>query len=99
MVPTVGFPPDIPSTDQFTFPFAINCAVPLNVKTATRGFMENPAITVSDAVPVTEPEAAVMVTDPCATPVATPDVLTVATAGFEQLQLTVVVMSCEVPSL
>jgi len=44
--------------------------------------------TVSDEEPEKFPERAVMVADPCATPVMTPDALTVATALSLELQVT-----------
>ena len=47
--------------------------------------------TVREAVPLTEPEVAVIVAAPAATPLATPLLLIVAKAVFEELQITVLV--------
>lgn len=46
------------------------------------------AVTVSEAVPLTDPEAAVIVVVPVATPAATPAGLMVATELNEELQVT-----------
>jgi hypothetical protein len=54
-------------------------------------------VTVKVALPEMFLERAVMVTVPTATAVATPLLLTVATAGFEELQVTCVVISELVP--
>ena len=48
--------------------------------------------------PETVPEVAVMVAVPAATAVTTPLLLTVATDGFDELQVTCVVISLIVPS-
>jgi hypothetical protein len=50
-------------------------------------------VTVNGVLPLTAPKVAVTVTAPTATAVALPVVLTVATPVFEELQLTVDVMS------
>ena len=56
--------------------------------------------TVSVAVPLIDPEVAVMVVCPVDPPlVASPDEEIVATLGLEELQVAVLVMSCEVPSV
>jgi hypothetical protein len=47
-----------------------------------------PPVTVNVPVPVTDPDVAVIVTVPAATPVATPLLFIVATALFDELQLT-----------
>lgn len=57
------------------------------------------AVTLKVDVPLTFPETAVIVVDPGIFPRATPVVEMVATAGFEELQLTVVVRFCVLPSL
>ena len=55
--------------------------------------------TVSVAVPLIEPEVAVMVTAPAATPLATPLPLIVAKATFELLHVTLLVRFWLLPSL
>jgi hypothetical protein len=57
------------------------------------------AVAVSVADPVTEPDVAVIVADPCATLVASPVVVMVATAGVLELHCTEPVMFWVVPSL
>jgi hypothetical protein len=56
-------------------------------------------VTVSVAVALLEPDTAVIVTEPNATPLATPPLLIVAYAVFDELQLTVVVKFWLLPSL
>jgi hypothetical protein len=56
-------------------------------------------VTVRVAVALVEPVTAVMVTEPGATPLATPPLLIVAKAVFDELQLTVVVKFWLLPSL
>ncbi len=60
-------------------------------------------MTLSDAVPVIAPDAAVMVVLPAATPEARPldppALLIVATAGADELQVTDAVRTCVVPSV
>src|SRR5882672_3050759 len=55
--------------------------------------------TVREAVPLMEPEAAVMVTEPCATPLAAPLLLIVASVVLEELQVTLLVRFWVLPSL
>jgi hypothetical protein len=55
-------------------------------------------VTVSVALPLIEPEAAVIVTEPLATPVAVPP-LTVATAVLDDVQVALPVRSCVLPSV
>ena len=57
------------------------------------------AVTVSDPLPLSVPDAAVIVTEPGATPLATPPVLMLAKAVFEELQLTLLVRFWLLPSL
>jgi len=57
------------------------------------------AVAVSVADPLTEPDVAVIVAVPCATLVASPVVVMVATAGVLELHCTVLVMFCVLPSL
>jgi hypothetical protein len=56
-------------------------------------------VTVNVAEPLTVPEVAVMVALPCATLVASPPLPTVATEGFEEIQLALEVRFCVVPLL
>jgi len=56
------------------------------------------ALTVAEVLPLTEPEAAVMVTEPRLRAVAKPLTVIDATLLSEELQVTVPVMSCVVPS-
>jgi len=83
-------------------PVALNCWVRATTTEADAGVtvMETrvaPA-TVSVVVPLIDPDMAVRVTPPSATPVASPSVpaslLIAATAGLEELQVTDVVRSC-----
>ena len=55
-------------------------------------------VTVSVALPLIEPEAAVIVTEPLATPAAVPP-LTVATAVFDDVQVALPVRFCVLPSV
>jgi hypothetical protein len=57
------------------------------------------AVTLSAAVPLTPPSAAVMVLEPAAEPVAMPDEFTVATVVLEVVQVAVDVTFAVVPSL
>ena len=57
------------------------------------------AVTVNPVLPVTEPEAAVIVTLPAETPVAKPDALTVAIAELVEVQVTELVRFAVVPLL
>ncbi len=78
--------------ESLKVPVAVNCLVvptamlePAGVTTIETRVA---AVTVRDAVPLTEPEAAVIVTVPVPTPVASPLTSTVATEVEEELQLT-----------
>ncbi len=82
-------------------PVAVNCFV---VPTAMLEFAGVTAIdtkaallTLSDAVPVTEPEIALIVADPVPTEVARPEELTVAVPGTDDVHVTDV-KSCVLPS-
>lgn len=55
------------------------------------------AVTVNVADPLMVPDVAVMVAFPCATPLANPALLTVAIAGFDEVQLVVLVRFWVVP--
>src|ERR1700738_4782545 len=99
MVPTVEFPPGTPSTVQVTLPLALNNWVSPNVTTTALGVIKNPAVTASDPDPEMEPDVAVMIVEPGATPVAIPEGSTVETYGVDELQVTVAVKSGVVPSL
>ena len=57
------------------------------------------AVTVRPAEPLMLPEAAVIVADPCATPVARPTLVIEATPVAEELQVTAPVTFCVVPLL
>ena len=65
-------------------------AISISVNTA--------AVTVSVALPLTDPEVAVIVADPAATPVARPVALIVAKFVALDVQLTLLVMSVVLPS-
>ena len=56
-------------------------------------------VTVKVADPLIVPEVAVMLADPCATAVANPPLLTVATEVAEDVHVTELVMFCDVPLL
>ena len=82
-------------------PVAVNCFV---VPTAMLEFAGVTAIdtnvalfTLSEAVPVTEPEIALIVPDPVPTDVARPEALTVAVPGTDEVHVTDV-KSCVLPS-
>ncbi len=96
MVPEAGEPPTTPSTDQVTLPkpeVAVNCCVWVNVTTAARGLIENPAVTVRLVEPLIEPTAAWIVVLPGATPAAKPVLLMVATDGMLDVQVAELVRS------
>jgi hypothetical protein len=57
------------------------------------------AVTVSEALPLSDPEAAAMVTVPGLSALATPPLLMVAKAVFDELQLTLLVKFRLLPSL
>lgn len=80
---------------------AVNCCVPRLLIVELLGAMVNELttllLTVSGVLCVRPLVAALMVVLPRATAVAKPLALMVATAGFEEVQVTVEVMSCVVP--
>ncbi len=55
--------------------------------------------TVRVVEPLTEPDVAVIVVLPCATLVASPELLMVATAAVDELHVTVFVRFCVLPSV
>jgi hypothetical protein len=57
------------------------------------------AVTVSEALPVMEPEAAVIVSVPCPSALATPLLLMVAKVVLEELQITLLLRFWLLPSL
>lgn len=57
------------------------------------------AVTVSVVEPLIVPDLAVIVADPCATPVAKPPLLIVAMVAAEELQVALLVKFCVVPLL
>jgi len=63
--------------------------------------METSATDETDSVvlPLIDPEVAVIVADPTATPLASPVKLTVATAAAEETQAAELVRSCVLPSV
>jgi hypothetical protein len=76
-------------------PFAIDAVAGVTVMEVSAA-----GVTVRDAVPVIAPEVAVMVTGPPgATPVATPVEAIVAMALLDEVQATVLVKLCVVPSV
>jgi hypothetical protein len=83
-------------------PVAVNCCVAVLEMLAVSGVMaieaSVAAVTVSPAVPWTDPSVAVIVTEPTPAPVANPYVpaalLIVATPRFDELQVTDAVRSC-----
>lgn len=74
---------------------AVNCSVPPTVKATDVGVtaiaVTTSAFTVSAAVPLTEPEVAVTVTDPAVTPVARPLAVMVAVDADDVLHVTATV--------
>src|SRR2546423_1400793 len=95
---------DVPSENCAV---AVNCRLTNNVIEAGLGVIASDvalaAVTLSVAVAETLPEVAVIVVVPAEMPVASPFVgdvsLMVATAGFDELQVTVPVIACELLSL
>jgi hypothetical protein len=85
-------------------PVAANPCVPFTAILAVPGDTEMdvsvfvPPVTVNVPVPVIDPDVAVIVTVPAAIPVATPLLFIVATALFDELQLTVLNVG-ELPSV
>ncbi len=84
-------------------PVAANCCVLPAATEAVAGVTEievsTGAVTVSVAEPLIVPDLAVIVALPCATLVASPPLLTVATDFAEELQVAVLVRFCVVPLL
>jgi hypothetical protein len=108
IVPMVEFPPAIPSTLQVTFwlvlpvTVAPNCWVALNAMEALAGVIETVGgETVRFPVAMNWPafHVASIALEPPATPKARPLLLTVATPGFKELQVTMPVTFTELPSL
>jgi hypothetical protein len=97
----------MPSTDQVTAVLvvfatdAVNCWVWEIASHAEPGVTETEtgAPTAREAVPPGDPIDAPMVVEPVPRPVARPELLIVATAGFDELQVTDVVKSWLEPSL
>jgi hypothetical protein len=67
--------------------------------TAIETTLDGPGPTVRTVAELTDFEVAPILLSPCATPVAIPEPLIVATAVFEDVQLTELVRSCLLPSL
>ena len=84
-------------------PVAVNCCVrPLAIvgfAGVTAIDVTTAAVTVSVVVPLTLPEVAVIVVDPAASVVARPVVEIVATAMFDEVQVTEPVRFCVEPSV
>jgi hypothetical protein len=80
---------------------ATNCWVCPTARDALGGVseIETGGPTASDAMPLGEPIDALMVVEPVPTPTARPEALIVATAWFDELQVTDVVRSWLEPSL
>jgi hypothetical protein len=74
---------------------AVNCSVLPAATDAVAGVtaieVNAAAVTVNVAEPLIVPDVALIVADPCATLVANPLLLTVATVVFEEVQVTVLV--------
>ena len=84
-------------------PVAVNCCVWPATTDAVVGVTEievnTAAVTVNVAEPLVVPDLAVMVALPCATLVASPPLLTVATDFADDVQVAVLVRFCVVPLL
>lgn len=84
-------------------PFAANgCVAPISTEAVdgvTRIELSSTDVTVPAAEALVVPSEAVTVAEPAATPVASPDVLTVRKLVAFELHVTCEVMSCVVPSL
>jgi len=82
---------------------AMNCSVaPLGIEGfagATPIETSVAAVTVKAVEPLTDPEAAWMVVLPGARPVARPELLMVATEGFNEVQVAMLVTKWVLPSL
>jgi len=86
-------PHEVPAGEELTEPLPVPDVVMVRVADP---WVELP--TVRPVVPVTKPEVAVIVLLPADTPVAKPELLTVAMAVLEELQLTAFVTFCVLPS-
>jgi hypothetical protein len=86
-------------------PMAVNCTGTPRTTSAFEGVtaiettLDDPAPTVRTVEELMDFEAAAILLFPCPTPVAIPELLTVATAVFEDVQLTELVRSCLLPLL
>ena len=84
-------------------PVAVNCCLLPAATEAVVGVTaietNTAAVTVNVADPLIVPDAALIVAVPCATPVANPPLLTVATAVADELHVAVLVKFCCVPLL
>lgn len=82
-------------------PVAVNCCVALCVIVGLAGVtvMDCRVLTLSVVEPLTVPEDAVMVAVPSLVAVTMPEALTVATAGFEEVQLALPFRFCVLPLL
>ena len=84
-------------------PVAVNCSVvPFAIETlpgVTDNEVNTAAVTVNVADPLIAPDVALIVAVPCATPVASPPLLTVATEVADELHVAVLVKFCCVPLL
>jgi hypothetical protein len=100
-------PVKLQETPMFSGSF---CTVAVNVCIELLGTVDDAGATVTEiggggvTISVVEPEmapdgAVIVALLPEATPVATPAAVIVATEGFEELQVTVEVMICVLPSL
>ena len=80
---------------------ALNCSVDPTNTPGVPGVTEideSSAVTVSGLELLTEPEVAMMLACPPFTPEARPELLIVATAGTEEVQITLEVISLVLPS-
>jgi len=84
-------------------PVAVNCCEIPAATDAVAGVtaidVNTAAVTAKVAEPMTVPDLAVIVVDPCDAAVAKPAVLTVATEVFDELQVAVLIRFCLVPLL
>ena len=86
-------PHEVPAGEELTEPLPVPDVVMVRVADP---WVELP--TVRPVVPVTVPEVAVIVLLPAITPVTKPELLIVAMAVLEDLQLTAFVKFCALPS-
>jgi hypothetical protein len=85
-------------------PVAVNCCVPPTAMDALAGVTAmlirlGAPVTVNSAVPVMEPEVAVIVDAPTAAPVANPPVVIIAVVVVPELHVTLEVIFCVLPLL